>query len=335
MELAYPFILVLGIIIIIVLSLVNLRRDDSYEKGKKIANTAYIKDMPYYKEVFKRYKILTYIIEGVCILSIISSLILLARPVIIDTSNNPKYARDIILCMDVSASVDELNVELVDKLKDTVKSLKGERFGISIFNTTSVLISPLTDDYDYVLNELDKIHSSFVMNMDLNSSLDNWYISSYIMSGTLEGSGERGGSLIGDGLASAVYKFSNLEEDRTRIIIFSTDNDLAGDPLIELDQAAELCKSKNIIVYGIAPSLIREKDEIEFKKAVELTGGKYYTMSDKNQVKDIVNSIEQTSKSLIDGQVETRKIDKPAVPFTMLAISITVLFILDKKVNVW
>ena len=334
MELAYPFVLILGVPIIICLIVINFKKDNSYEKGKKIANTQYIKDMPYYKEILKKYKKLTYFIQGTCLVSIIMSLILLARPVKIDTLNNPKNARDIFLCMDVSASVDELNIELVDNLKDTVNQLKGERFGISIFNTTSVLISPLTDDYNYVINELEKIHSSFLINLEGDSSLENWEISSYIKSGTIEGADVRGGSLIGDGLASAVYKFSNLEEDRTRIIILSTDNDLAGDPLIELKQAAELCKSKNIIVYGIAPTSIKEKDEQAFKEAVELTGGKYYTMSSPNQVKDIVNNIEKTSKSLIDGQVQTTKIDKPVIPFIILMISVILLFILDKKVKV-
>ncbi len=333
MELIYPFILIIGIPVIIFLAVTNLKKNDLYENGKKIANTQYIKELPYYKDILKKYKILTYVVQGVCLLSIIMSLILLSRPAKIDTKGNPNYARDIFLCMDVSQSVDELNIELVDNLKKTVDSLKGERFGISIFNTSSVLISPLTDDYKYVLNELDKMYDSFDINIQGNSNLENWGISEYIVSGTLEGAEERGSSLIGEGLASCVYNFSNLEEERSRIIIFSTDNDLAGNQLITLQDAANLCKEKNIIVFGIAPDTIIEEDEIDLKKAVESTGGKYYTMSSKNQVKDIVQNIESTSKNLIEGQVETRKIDQPQIPFIILVFSIIALFILDKKVN--
>lgn len=334
MELVYPFVLIIGIPIIIFLAVKNLKRNDSYENGKKIANTQYIKDLPYYKDILKKYKILTYVIQGVCLLSIFMSLLLLSRPATIDTKGNPNYARDIFLCMDVSQSVDELNIELVDNLKKTVNSLKGERFGISIFNTSSVLICPLTDDYKYVLNELDKIHESFKINMEGGSGLDTWEAQRYIISGTIEGANERGSSLIGDGLASCVYKFSNLEEERSRIIIFSTDNDLAGEPLVELQDAAKLCKENNIIVFAIAPDIIREKDQTDLKNAVELTGGKYYTMSSPNQVKDIVKNIESTSKKLIEGQVETRKIDQPLIPFVILVFSVVVLFILDKKVNI-
>lgn len=333
MELIYPFILIIGIPIIIFLAVSNLKSKDLYENGKKIANTRYIKELPYYKNILKKYKILTYIIQGICLLSIIMSLILLSRPAKIDTKENPKYARDIFLCMDVSQSVDELNIELVDNLKKTVNSLKGEQFGISIFNSSSVLISPLTDDYKYVINELDKMYDSFDINIKGDSSLEKWGISEYIVSGTLEGADERGSSLIGDGLASCVYNFSNLEEERSRIIIFSTDNELAGTPLITLQNAANLCKEKKIIVFGIAPDTIKDEDEITLKKAIETTGGKYYTMSSKNQVKSIVENIENTSKNLIEGQVETRKIDQPQIPFCILVISIIVLFILDKKVN--
>lgn len=334
MELIYPFVVIIGLPLIIVLTLLNLKKDDSYENGKKIANTEYVKELPYYKEILKKYKILTIIIQGVCVLSIFMCLLLIARPANIDTASDPKYSRDIFLCMDVSKSVDELNIELVDKLKKTVNSLKNERFGISIFNTTTVLLAPLTDDYNYINNELDKIHSSFSINMETGFDADNWEASQYIISGTIEGSAERGGSLIGDGLASCVYNFSNLEEDRTRIIIFSTDNDVAGEEIISLQKAAQLCKEQKIVVFGIAPDTIQKEDAQSFKKAVELTGGKYYTMSSKNQVQDIVNNIEKTSKSLIEGQEETRKVDQPQLPFVILIISIAGLFILDKKVNI-
>ena len=334
MELIYPFVLIIGIPVIIVLILLKLKKSDSYENGRKIAATEYIKELPYYKELLKKYRKLTYLIEGVCIFSILMALILLSRPAKIETIENKNRARDIFLCMDVSASVDELNFELVDNLKRTVNSLRGERFGISIFNSSSVLISPLTDDYQYILGELDKLHESLEINMKNDSSLDKWEKSQYIIYGTQEGADIRGSSLIGEGLASCMYNFSNIEEERTRIIIFSTDNDLAGEEIINLMDSAKLCKEKNIIVFGIAPDTIQKDDENELKKAVELTGGKYYTMSDKSQVQDIINNIENTSKSFIEGNQEIRKNDKPLIPFIILILGITCLFILDKKVNI-
>ena len=213
MELIYPFVLILAVLVIILLFVLKFKKDSIYKSGKKVANTKYIKDDPYYKKIVKRYKICSYFIKGLCMVSILLSFLLLSRPATVDTVDNPMYKRDIFLCMDVSTSVNELNKELVEKLKETVKSLKGERFGISIFNTSSVLLVPLTDDYDYVLDVLDNLAKSLeTYEVDYNYSEhdDFLYLRKYIQSGTIVGNEENGSSLIGDGLASCVYSFSAM-----------------------------------------------------------------------------------------------------------------------------
>lgn len=183
----------------------------------------------------------------------IVSILLMARPYKKVVVQKESYNRDIILCLDISTSVDDLNLELVKNLKEMVNHLKGERFEIVIFNSFAVLLSPLTGDYEYIIDVLDQLESCLEGHNLGNSKLsDNWlYQSSYLMDGTLVGNEERGSSLIGDGLASTVYNFPNLEEKRSRSIIFSTDNDLEGTPLVTLSQAAEICKENNVTVYGI------------------------------------------------------------------------------------
>lgn len=89
-------------------------------------------------------------------------------------------------------------------------------------------------------------------------------------------------------------------------------------------------------IYGIAPKTIgtrKETDKTELKKVVETTGGTFYIESSETTVSSVIDNIEQQQKTLIKGQKETRKIDKPQIPFVMLVISIVVLFILNKKVN--
>lgn len=333
MELIYPLVIFIGVPIIALLVFIKLKKPMSYDKGKKIANTKYVEKIEYYKEAMKKYKMLSISTKVVCVVAILMSLVLLSRPAKIDTTSSVAYNRDIFLCMDVSMSVDELNQKLVGTLKETVKSLNGERFGISIFNTSSVLLVPLTDDYDYILSVLDNLEESFKANIDMDFSNDSMYIRDYIQSGTLVGNEERGSSLIGDGLASCIYNFSNLEEDRSRVVIFSTDNDLAGKEIITLQEASQLAKSKNVTVFGIAPDTISAEKESQFKQAVELTGGNYYTDTSSTTVKDIVNEIEKKGKSLIKGQKQVTKIDIPQVPFIILLISLMALFILNKKVN--
>ncbi len=333
MEIRYPILIIIGIVLIL-LAIFLKRKKDKYTTGTKVANTSLVKDLPYFKKKIKFYKFLILLSKVICIISMLICTILLARPYNVEITTEEEYNRDIFLCMDVSASVDELNYELVDTLKDTVSSLKGERFGISIFNTSSVVLVPLTDDYEYVIDVLDKIKKSIEYNNDYDLTYyntdDYFSVMNYITSGTLEGSETKGSSLIGDGLASCVYSFSKLgEEDRTRIIIFSTDNELAGTPLLTLEEAATISKKENVIVYGLGPAIVKNK--AEYEKAVNITNGKYYDASS-SKVKSIVNDIEKTSKSLIKKESQKKEIDTPAIPFIALLISLFILIILNKKV---
>lgn len=335
MELVYPFVIYIGIPILFGLLFFKFHKKNlKFKEGKKIANTKYVKNTPYYQDVLKKYKMLTYWIEGLCVVSIVLALVLIARPVVVEQEEAAQYNRDIFLCLDVSSSVDELNEQLVKNLKEVVNNLKGERFGISIFNTSSVLLVPLTDDYEYVNSVLDTLQKCFnIINTKNFKNSDYLYLLDYIQSGTLVGNEQKGSSITGDALASCVYNFSNLEEDRTRVILFSTDNDLAGEPMISLQQAAQLSKEKKITVYGIAPEQIQSQDKEELEKAVKTTGGELYIQSDKSTVPTIINNIQEKQKTLMKGQQEKKQIGKPEIPFILLIFSLFVLFILNKRVK--
>ena len=337
MELRYPFIIIIIIIIIIFYFSLSKKGNIKYKKGSKIANTQYIKNTDYYKKKIKEYNILKKIIMTFFGIAIICSTTLITRLAKIETTNIDQYNRDIFLCMDVSTSVNDLNIELVENLKNTVNQLHEERFGISIFNTSSVILVPLTDDYYYVINILDKIKASIKANnaTEYSTYLDDdyFYIKNYIYSGTLEGNESRGSSLIGDGLASCAYSFSNSnDDDRTKIIIFSTDNDLAGTPLVTLDKAAKISRNKKIKVFGIGTKIMKNKNKTEFKNAIEKTGGKFYEHSI-STVSNIVDDIEATSKSLLKNQIETKEIDIPQIPFIILILSIVGIIIISRKVT--
>lgn len=332
MELRYPVIIIFVIIGMSCYFILAKKKSKKYTVGSKIANTEYLKNTEYFKIKIKKYMQMKKIVYLIFITCIISSTILISRLAKTNSHNSNQYNRDIFLCMDISSSVDELNIELVESLKKTVNKLRGERFGISIFNTSSVTLVPLTDDYDYVNSVLDKISKSIKVNNLIEGETDDDYLyyANYILSGTEEGSEIRGSSLIGDGLASCVYNFSNLDTDRTRIIILSTDNDLAGTPLVTLEEAASISKSKEIKVFGIGAKIMGDEDGAAFKNAIEKTNGKFYEHSN-TTVNNIVNDIEATSKSLLETQVEITEIDIPQIPFILLIISISGL-IISKKV---
>lgn len=343
MELKYAFMIPVGALVLILLLFLQRKKKDGYAGGTKIWNLFLLEQEPYFKKKLATYRFLHTLTVISCMVAIAATFILAAQPYKKVTEEKETYNRDILLCLDISYSVDALNLELVETLKDTVNQLKGERFGIVIFNSSAVLLSPLTDDYEYIIETLDQLKESLICRLsiseddyDIESSAkwDNWlYLNDYIMEGTLVGNEERGSSLIGDGLATSVYDFSDLEEERTRIVIFSTDNQLEGTPIVTLDQAATLCKENHVVVYGIGTTEMYDKDIAEMKDAMTKTGGKFYLQEESGTVSDIVKNIEKEGKSLVKGTKEIREIPLVKVPTLLLFSSVFLMTICMKALR--
>ena len=334
MVLRTPIAIPIGIGIIafvIIISLFIKKSKPKYNKGRKIANTSYVKNTDYYKAKIRRYKMILFTLKGLCVLCMIISVFMMARLTSVSTKDKYLYNRDIFLCMDVSGSVNSLNGEIVASLKDTVKSLQGERFGIIIFNTSAVTLVPLTDDYDYVLNTLDSIEASIEANSSWFSTDNDAY---YIINGVNTGYETYGSSLIGDGLVSCAMGFGDVKEDpdRTRIIIFSTDNALAGRPLYQLGDAAEFVKKRNILLYAVGTSNI-SKYKAELRDAALTTGGKYYQQGN-SDISEVVDDINKTTKTRIELKGNTNYVDMPEIPFIMLFLSIALFIIISRVVRI-
>ena len=107
---------------------------------------------------------------------IVLSTFIMSRPYNRDVRVEEKYTRDIFLCIDISSSVDGLNVNIISNLKDVVSNMQGERFGLVIFNTSPVLLVPLTNDYEYILDELDRVEEHIKKRMHDYWSADEEYI---------------------------------------------------------------------------------------------------------------------------------------------------------------
>jgi len=338
MELRYEYMIYVCIALVILVSLffvIFSTKKQGFKDGKKIAGLDYVRKTGFFKFKVVSYRIFSILSLVALVGCIVFSCFLIARPYERYTIEEEKYSRDIIICMDISTSVDELNQSLMSSLKETVKDLKTERIGIVIFNTTPVVLCPLTDDYEYVLGVLDQVENSL---KSRNTYLYSWFSSDnnsydydYIESGTIIGYEERGSSLIGDGLASASYCFTSDDPDRSKVIIFSSDNCLEGTPLVTTQEAADICAKKDIIVYGIGTYLMYDDDEAAMQAAVESTGGKYYREDYSGSMKMIVEDIEQMSGALIGGTKEIRDYDVPEGLFGWL-LATTIIFIVSARV---
>lgn len=335
MELKSKFAIYFGIIlsVIMLLSLIFKSRSKSkYGGGKKTTGIKYSKDESYFKAKMVQYKILKLFVTMLFILTILTYSIMLSRPYKNKITTSEIYNRDIMLCMDISSSVDDVNVELVDKLKETVKNLNGDRVGIMIFNTSPVLISPLTDDYDYICEQLDLLKESLqyrIDGMQGKSYNESMTLLDFISEGTVVDAETIGSSLIGDGLASSVYNFTDLDSERSRVIIFSTDNDLYGEQTFTLQEAADLCASKKITVFSIGIENMPKDKKDELEQAALSTGGKMYIAED-NSLKNIINDIEKTSKSVMKTDTKSQEIMIVKTPFILMLISTFLLFVFCK-----
>ena len=329
MAIKYHIVLYAGLAIalfMLVFVFVKYKKTKKYAGGKKIAGLICQEDEAYFRKRKILYKTGLTATLICCVLVVVSAFLLMAKPYTSRRMQDEKYCRDIILCIDISTSVDYLNENLLDKLKKTVDELQGERFGIVIFNTSPVLLTPLTDDYEYVKDQLDLIaqclKSRNEVNLDdaFSSGYDWIYYQAYISSGTLIGNEQRGSSLIGDGLAAAAIDCSDADKERTKVVIFSTDNDIQGTPVATLDEAADICVSNNVTVYGVGTKEMTPENKESMKNAVEKTGGKFYLEEESGSFGEIVSSIEKLSKNLVKVRMVDVETPELLYPFVLMLV---------------
>lgn len=322
----YPEIITYTLLVSFLLLLV-WRKKNKFKNGIIVANTKYVKNTKYYKSLMLKYRLYNIAIKLVCIALIVLSAILTSRLYKTDNHEDEFYNRDIMLCMDVSGSVRTLNKDIINTMKDTVSRLKDERFGITIFNGAPVTILPLTTDYNYALNVLDMVSSA--LGNDVKIVYDKNYIKDFLELGTQS---LRGTSLIGDGLAFCSSTFKQ-DDDRTKIVILTTDNEVSGTQIITVPEASEYSKANGVKVYPIGTKTIQEKYKKELVDVANNTGGAYYDYLNYS-TDDIAKKIEELNKTAIVKNVFVTQTDLPELIFPYLLYIIPILLILDWRVRI-
>ena len=154
----------------------------------------------------------------------------------------------------------------------------------------------------------------------------------YYNAGTLYNNMQRGSSLIGEGLGTALYSFPYLDDsERTRVIIMCTDNELnaMGPEIMNLQESSNACKKYKVTVFGIFPSEEKFYDPMtynyasclgEFKNAIENTGGKFYVRTANQSVSEIVQDIQKQEAMVVKTVMSSQTVDLPEIPFVILLI---------------
>ena len=327
MEIMYPEIITYALIASGILLLV-WRKRKKFKKGVMVANTKYVKKTTYYKSLILRYRFYNILIKALCILTILTAAILTARIYKTKKHEEEIYNRDIMLCMDVSGSVFNLDAEIIGTFIDIVSRLKDERFGISAFDSAPVTVLPLTNDYNYAISVLEQLKDAFTGGNNLYGGYDYTMLRS-LFAGAYSG---RGSSLIGDGLAYCASTFKK-DDDRTKIVILTTDDEINGKQIISVLEAANYSKANDVKVYPIGTKSIKISKRQELIEVANTTNGNYYDFSTVS-TSDIVDRIQELNKTAIVKNVSVTKKDLPEVILPYLFYILPVLFVLEWRVRI-
>jgi Ca-activated chloride channel family protein len=290
--------------------------------GTPVAHSERLTGLPVYRRLVRRYRaLLAVALVGVVALSGIGVL-LASRVSSTEVVEPQSYKRDVILCLDVSGSMTEVDAQIVDTFAQLAQGLDGERIGLSLFDSSSVTAFPLTDDYDFVTEQLEQYRASF----DSAGEDGTRY-----WSGTDLG---QGASLIGDGLASCVLGFDGgSESTRPKSIVLATDNYVNGQALLTLQEAGDLAAERDVRVYALNPadySTDAVADEVagELRDVAEATGGAYYPLEASTTVADVIERIDEREAGLFTGARRLVVTDHPqglAVAALLVALGSFVL----------
>ncbi|MGZ8556681.1 MAG: vWA domain-containing protein [Chitinophagaceae bacterium] len=206
---------------------------------------------------------------------------------------------DIVLCMDVSGSMGSRDIlpSRMEVAKEVaVNFVLGrpvDRIGLVIFSGESFSQVPITTDKNTLVAQIQSLESR-----------------RYLKDGTV----------IGEGLATAVDRLSKSNA-KTKVIILITDGkeDAPDTRLIDPLTALEIAKVQGVKVYsigmGVVASTVVERtsnkpqpkspaidfiDEQLLRRIGDETGGHYFRAKDKEGLQHIYNQIDQMEKSKVE-----------------------------------
>jgi Ca-activated chloride channel family protein len=260
------------------------------------------------------------------LLAVSSLIVALARP---QTRNDQRQTVgegiDIVLCMDVSGSMGSRDIlpsrmEVAKEVAiDFVMGRPIDRIGLVIFSGESFSQVPITTDRNTLIDQIQSLQSR-----------------RYLKDGTV----------IGEGLATAVDRLSKSNA-KSKVIILITDGkeDAPDSRLIDPLTALEIAKSHGVKVYsigmGVMPSTVDELtgsagtrspavdflDEQLLRRIADETGGRYFRAKDKQGLLNIYQQIDQLEKSRVEF-TSYKRYEELFLPLALAALAFLFLEIL-------
>ncbi|WP_029150388.1 VWA domain-containing protein [Microbacterium indicum] len=287
------------------------RRTHGSPSGASVARAERLRALPSVRRAARRRAAA---LAGVLVLggaAVVVAGVVAARPMSSQTVLPEEHSRDVMLCLDVSGSMSDVDVEILDTFADLTERFAGERIGLTVFNSSAVQSFPLTDDYEFARRNLASMRDSIASN-DYQSVPEHW-------TGTLDGPGS---SLIGDGLASCALRFDHDDEERSRSVILATDNEVVGEQVVTLQQAAALAGERGIRVFALNPIADDQSPlSVDLDEAAASTGGRAYALRGATTVADIVADVQKQEARALQGEAETVWSDDPTIWAVVLLVA--------------
>ena len=299
-----------------------------------VANSSYLDRLPSFVRAQRTARVLRAAQVGIAVIGVVAAAVLSGR-IATERIETPDFAtRDIVLCLDVSVSMYEYDTEILETFSEMVDGFEGERVALSIFNSTSRTVFPLTNDYELIQRELQE--GAEAIDFDefgyrLGSrSYDEDKVRRYVdfVDGTRGIPDEA--SVVPDGLASCGQLFDQAEQDRSRSIIFATDNEVNGDPIFTLQEAVDGVTARDIDLYTFFPGAYECGPECleELQTTTEDNDGELYQSSDPDAIPSIINDIQRTQAVAMGSTPTVVRTDHPTVGFVLTLLSLVGILVL-------
>lgn len=346
----WPLVLLVGIVISVIVVLLVLASSwlQSLVKSKQFTKHVHSEENYVFtlddnlqgilaSIAWRRWRLLRRFASIMLSLTLLSTLALAARPARVFNANEQASSRDIVLCLDVSGSTLPYDREVLRSYMNLVDHFQGERIGLSIFNSTSRTVFPLTDDYNLVKTQL-KYASDLLDGVQSQNGIDNMQRKQYQqISDWLDGTQNRKNStsLIGDGLVSCAamlpgFIYGNAHNEtkaanrfnRTASIVLATDNVVSGKPTYTLQKALILTQLARIKVDGLysgSQQSVNNPASLNMKSLIEKYGGAFLTLKSDNSIESLVKEIEKRHSGSDQTSTQSALSDDPGI-WTILTI---------------
>ena len=285
--------------------------------------------------LLRRWRALTRLAAVLLAVLLAVAAVLMGRPSTVDAQTEHSETRDIVLCLDVSGSALPYDREVIATYLDLVRNFQGERIGLSIFNSTSRTVFPLTDDYDLVTAQLNEANE-LLKGVQTQDDIDNMSDADYQrISDWLAGTQNRkqATSLIGDGLVNCAAMLPGLtvsssdsaaqSTNRSASIVLATDNVVSGTPTYSLEQALDLTRSADISVDGLYSGPVQsigDAASTEMQSLIESHGGVFLAQRTGESVSALVRQIESRRTEQSQQDNRSSLVDIAAWPTLILAV---------------